>query len=231
LVPNMDKSIVFVGSVKEEDKRKILDILPFVVGKLPMKYLGVPLITKKLGYIDNKQLIDKVKGRIEDWKNKYLSYAGRLQLTASVLASLNVYWVGVFLIPKAVVKDIDKRGNILFGSNGSMWLNLKGRTYRKFKKNTMIVGCRKHLLDLRVKARKHIFKVLGDGKDTNFWHDQWSTKGVISDIVSNKDRNDARLADNMSVWEMISNNKWRWPNEWERKYRVLTKAKVPILNN
>ncbi|GKA78627.1 RNA-directed DNA polymerase, eukaryota, reverse transcriptase zinc-binding domain protein [Tanacetum coccineum] len=32
----------------------------------------------------------------------------RLQLIASVLSSLNVYWATVFLIPKTVVKDIDK---------------------------------------------------------------------------------------------------------------------------
>ncbi|GKB52890.1 RNA-directed DNA polymerase, eukaryota, reverse transcriptase zinc-binding domain protein [Tanacetum coccineum] len=221
LVPNIDKSTVFFGSVKEEDKRKILDILPFAVGKLPMKYLGVPLITKKLGYTDCKQLIDKVK----------------------VLASLNVYWAGVFLIPKAVVKDIDKvlkgflwcKGEIKRGKfkvdwntvcspksqegKDTLWVKwvnvvkLKGKNLWEIQEEYNDSWMWKTLLDLRGKARKHIFKVLGDGKDTNFWHDQWSTKGVISDIVSNKDRNDARLADNMSVWEMILNNKWRWPDE------------------
>ncbi|GKA12810.1 RNA-directed DNA polymerase, eukaryota, reverse transcriptase zinc-binding domain protein, partial [Tanacetum coccineum] len=54
------------------------------------------------------QLIYIVKNRVDDWKNKYLSYAGRLQLIASVLSSLNVYWAAVFRIPKTIVKDIDK---------------------------------------------------------------------------------------------------------------------------
>ena len=79
---------------------RYLKILPFKLGKLPMKYLGVPLITKKIGYKECKQLVDKVKSRIDDWRNKYLSYAGRLQLIASVLASLNVYWAAVFQILK-----------------------------------------------------------------------------------------------------------------------------------
>nr|GEY67491.1 RNA-directed DNA polymerase, eukaryota, reverse transcriptase zinc-binding domain protein [Tanacetum cinerariifolium] len=82
--------------------------LPFVVGKLPVKYLGVPLITKKMSSKECKQLIDKVKSKVEDWKNKYLSYAGRLQLIAYVISSLNVYSEVVFMIPKTVVKEIDK---------------------------------------------------------------------------------------------------------------------------
>ncbi|GJT52831.1 RNA-directed DNA polymerase, eukaryota, reverse transcriptase zinc-binding domain protein [Tanacetum coccineum] len=80
LKPNMEKSVVFFGSVREDTKQKILDILPFKVGKLPVKYLGVPLLAKKLGINDCKQLVEKVKNRIQDWKNRFLSYAGKLQL-------------------------------------------------------------------------------------------------------------------------------------------------------
>ncbi|GKB58442.1 RNA-directed DNA polymerase, eukaryota, reverse transcriptase zinc-binding domain protein [Tanacetum coccineum] len=68
----------------------ILDILPFKRGKLPVKYLGVPLVAKKIGVQDCKSLIDKVKAKIHDWKNKSLSYAGRAQLIASFLASIQV---------------------------------------------------------------------------------------------------------------------------------------------
>ncbi|GKB12806.1 hypothetical protein Tco_0846729 [Tanacetum coccineum] len=35
LIPNMEKSTVFFKNVKNETKTKILDILPFTVGKLP----------------------------------------------------------------------------------------------------------------------------------------------------------------------------------------------------
>ncbi|GJW21869.1 RNA-directed DNA polymerase, eukaryota, reverse transcriptase zinc-binding domain protein [Tanacetum coccineum] len=86
----------------------ILNILPFKRGKLPVRYLGVPLVSKKLGVKDCKGLIDKVKTRVHDWKNKSLSYAGRAQLIASVLASIQVYWDSVFKLPKAVIKDIER---------------------------------------------------------------------------------------------------------------------------
>ncbi|GKA01094.1 hypothetical protein Tco_0673759 [Tanacetum coccineum] len=37
-----------------------------------------------------------------------LSYAGRLQLVAYVLASMQVYWASVFILPKTMVKNIDR---------------------------------------------------------------------------------------------------------------------------
>ncbi|XP_071740793.1 uncharacterized protein [Rutidosis leptorrhynchoides] len=74
-------------------------ILPFNVGKLTVRYLGVPLLVKRLGCSDCKCLIDKVKAKVLCWRNRKLSYASRLQLIASVLASMQVYWASVYLTP------------------------------------------------------------------------------------------------------------------------------------
>ncbi|GJW96848.1 RNA-directed DNA polymerase, eukaryota, reverse transcriptase zinc-binding domain protein, partial [Tanacetum coccineum] len=41
------------------------------------------------------------------WKNKCLSYAGRLQLVASVLESIHVYWAIVFVLPQTVIDEIN----------------------------------------------------------------------------------------------------------------------------
>lgn len=100
LIPNMGKSTVFFGNLNGVEKQRILDIVPFKIGTLPMKYLGVPLITKRLGINECKELVEKVKAKVKDWKNKFLSFAGMLQLIASVLSSMQVYW--------ASVKEIDK---------------------------------------------------------------------------------------------------------------------------
>ncbi|GKC18082.1 RNA-directed DNA polymerase, eukaryota, reverse transcriptase zinc-binding domain protein [Tanacetum coccineum] len=108
LYPNLGKSTIFCGSMDRGKIESILDILPFKRGKLPIKYLGVPLVAKKIGVQDCKSLIDKVKAKIHDWKNKSLSYAGRAQLIASVLASIQVYWASVFKLPKFVNKDIER---------------------------------------------------------------------------------------------------------------------------
>ncbi|GJS85074.1 hypothetical protein Tco_0751615, partial [Tanacetum coccineum] len=64
-------------------------ILPFEEGRLPIKYLGVPLVSSWLIFRDCKELIEKVQARVDDWKNKLLSAAGRLQLVRSVIGSLH----------------------------------------------------------------------------------------------------------------------------------------------
>ncbi|GKD79290.1 hypothetical protein Tco_1341911 [Tanacetum coccineum] len=63
--------------------------MPFAEGDLSVKYLGVPLISLRLFNKDCKVLVEKAKNRIGDWKNKSLSFAGRLQLCKSVISSVH----------------------------------------------------------------------------------------------------------------------------------------------
>ncbi|GJU01457.1 RNA-directed DNA polymerase, eukaryota, reverse transcriptase zinc-binding domain protein [Tanacetum coccineum] len=120
LLPNLKKSTIFFGSIKENLKYDLLKVIPFSVGTLPMKYLGVPLLAKCLGVNDCRSLIEKVKSRVGDWRNRFLSYAGRVQLITSVLASMQTYWAAVYLLPKAIVKEISKvMKNFLWDSSGN----------------------------------------------------------------------------------------------------------------
>nr|GEW81176.1 RNA-directed DNA polymerase, eukaryota, reverse transcriptase zinc-binding domain protein [Tanacetum cinerariifolium] len=64
-----------------------------------------------------KCLIDRIKSRVNNWKNKLLSYAGRLQWIATILASMHINWASVFSLPKTVIKDICK---VL---RGYLWCN------------------------------------------------------------------------------------------------------------
>nr|GEW30663.1 hypothetical protein [Tanacetum cinerariifolium] len=45
----------------------------------------------KEGLMEFSKLVEKVKQKVNDWENRALSYAGRLQLIALVLASIHVY--------------------------------------------------------------------------------------------------------------------------------------------
>ncbi|GJT12741.1 RNA-directed DNA polymerase, eukaryota, reverse transcriptase zinc-binding domain protein [Tanacetum coccineum] len=108
LRPNMAKSTVFYGNVKDEVKRDIEIVMPFSEGILPVKYLGIPLDSSRISKNDCKVLIENVKKRIDHWRNKYLSFAGRLQLIDSILSSLNVFWASIFILPQGMCEDIDK---------------------------------------------------------------------------------------------------------------------------
>nr|GEW85376.1 hypothetical protein [Tanacetum cinerariifolium] len=83
LVPSLPKSTTYFCNVLRHTKIVILHIIPFEEGRLPVKYLRVPLISTRLVYRDCKELIEKVQNRIQDWKNKLLSATGRLQLLCS----------------------------------------------------------------------------------------------------------------------------------------------------
>ncbi|GJX38204.1 hypothetical protein Tco_0251507 [Tanacetum coccineum] len=88
LYPSMSKSEAFFYGLTPEIKNDILMAMPFKEGTLPIKYLGVPLLSKKINVNDCKILIEVIQNRINDWKNRNLSFAGRLLLISSVLASL-----------------------------------------------------------------------------------------------------------------------------------------------
>ncbi|KAL0294269.1 UNVERIFIED_CONTAM: Retrovirus-related Pol polyprotein from type-2 retrotransposable element R2DM [Sesamum radiatum] len=51
----------------------------------------------------------KIEARIRGWDGILLSFAGRVQLIKSVLSALQVYWAMAFILPKHVIKDIEKR--------------------------------------------------------------------------------------------------------------------------
>ncbi|GJQ95829.1 hypothetical protein Tco_0006968 [Tanacetum coccineum] len=120
LVPSLPKSKGYFCNVLNFTKIAILQILPFEEGSLPVKYLGVPLVTSRLVFRDCKELIEKVQARVDDWKNKFLSAAGRLQLIRSVLSSMHIYWASMFILPSRVLLDIEQIIRRFLWSHGSM---------------------------------------------------------------------------------------------------------------
>ncbi|GJV73433.1 hypothetical protein Tco_1493428 [Tanacetum coccineum] len=118
LVPSIPKSTAFFCNVLNHVKIGILNVMPFSEGKLLVKHLGVPLLSSRLLNRDCKILVEKVKNRIEDWKNKSLSFAGRLQLCKSVISSMQVYWASVLILPKGFIYDIQQLIRCFLWCNG-----------------------------------------------------------------------------------------------------------------
>nr|GEU83343.1 hypothetical protein [Tanacetum cinerariifolium] len=129
LIPSLPKSTTYFCNVLNHVKLLILHILPFEEGRLPVKYLGVLLVSSRLMFGDCKELIEKVESRVHDWKNKSLSAAGRLQLAQSILGSMHFYWASVFILPTRVLHDIEKiirgflwcQGNMKKGRANVAW--------------------------------------------------------------------------------------------------------------
>ncbi|GJW91017.1 putative RNA-directed DNA polymerase, partial [Tanacetum coccineum] len=117
LVPSLPKSTTFFCNVANHVKPSILHTMPFSEGKLSVIYLGVPLIPTRLFNRDCMFLVEKARNRIVDWKNKSLSFAGRLQLCSSVISSMHVYWASVLMIPTGILLDIEQL------MRGFLWCN------------------------------------------------------------------------------------------------------------
>ncbi|KAJ0540263.1 putative RNA-directed DNA polymerase [Helianthus annuus] len=107
LVPSMSKSTVFFANVPNSVKQQIRNTMPFEEGQLPVRYLGVPLISSRLSYKDCVRLVENMEKRISDWKSKCLSFGGRLQLIRLVLSSIHIYWAGVFILPKHIICQLE----------------------------------------------------------------------------------------------------------------------------
>ncbi|GJU60185.1 RNA-directed DNA polymerase, eukaryota, reverse transcriptase zinc-binding domain protein [Tanacetum coccineum] len=116
--PNLNKSTIYFGSLNHAEKEKIKSVMQFKEGMLPTRYLGVPLITKRLSVKDCQTLKNKIKGKTTDWKCKYLSCVGRLLLISAVLESTSVYRASVFKLPKTVIKEINGILKRFLCSNG-----------------------------------------------------------------------------------------------------------------
>ncbi|GJY60884.1 hypothetical protein Tco_0461541, partial [Tanacetum coccineum] len=133
---------------------------------LPVRYLGVPLLAKKLGVGDCQVHIDKVEERINNWRNKNLSYARIIQLIASVLSLMQIYWASVYLLPITVINDLEK-------------------LFKKFLWNAGDSAKGKARVALKMVCRPK----------EQVWYDKWCTDGPLSIVISREDMYDARLDD------------------------------------
>jgi len=90
LKSNQAKSSLLFGGVPSTVKNDILEFLHMHEGKLPIRYLGVPIFSKRLTTADCDILVSKIAGCIDSWLARNLSFAGRLQLVSSVLLSIGL---------------------------------------------------------------------------------------------------------------------------------------------
>ncbi|XP_071719040.1 uncharacterized protein [Rutidosis leptorrhynchoides] len=226
LTPSIPKSTGFFANVSSNVKNQILDLMPFEEGTLPVRYLGVPLISSRLLSSDCKPLIEMVKNRIQDWKNKFLSFTGRVQLISSVLVSMQIYWYSVFIVPDNVIKDIEKMMRGFLWCQGDM---KRGKAKVKWDdvchpKNEGGLGI-KRLKGWNVALMaSHVWRILSNKQslwvrwihsyrimDQNFWEvaiapdASWSWRKIlqIRDIIGNHFIHVIQNGRNTSAWTDI----------------------------
>ncbi|KAL0386411.1 UNVERIFIED_CONTAM: Retrovirus-related Pol polyprotein from transposon TNT 1-94 [Sesamum latifolium] len=106
---NVQKSHLILSRSAGLLRDALLAILDFKERHLPLRYLGLPLLASRLPIADCQPILQKIDGRIKGWDGVLLSFAGRVQLIKSVLSALQIYWAMAFILPKHVIKEIEKR--------------------------------------------------------------------------------------------------------------------------
>ncbi|GJS68607.1 hypothetical protein Tco_0683172 [Tanacetum coccineum] len=259
LVPSIPKSTVFFYNMGNTMKNEILGIMSFLEGNITAMYLGVPFISSWLLNQDCKILVEKAKNRIGDWKNKSLSFAGRLQLCKSILSSMQIYWALVLVIPKAKVAwdyiclpkiegGLGLRSLEVFNialmathiwnivsNKESLWVRwihmykLKGRTIWDVPVKANMCWGWRKLLQIRELIKPFIWVKIGNGKDTSLWHDLWDTQSPLSRYLSPRDITREGYHLKNAVADLVSNNAWSWPNAWLLKAPNIGQIQAPNL--
>ncbi|KAK4384704.1 Retrovirus-related Pol polyprotein from type-2 retrotransposable element R2DM [Sesamum angolense] len=190
----------------------LLETLGFQEGHLPVRYLGLPLISARLSIADYQPLLQKIDSRIKGWEGVQLSFAGRVQLIKSVLVSLEVYWAMAFILPKGIIKEMIKRLRTF------LW---KGTSSSGYPKVAWEIVCRpveeggqgiKDIFALnRALMSKHLWAVIKQVR-TSIWVD-WIFQVRLRDcsIWTAKDNKDDkyRTLDKLSV--VMKDGQWNWP--------------------
>ncbi|XP_058740999.1 uncharacterized protein LOC131613336 [Vicia villosa] len=107
MVVNPRKCKVFFGGVDIETRNKIKELTTYEEGLLPFRYIGVPLITRKLNIKHYPPLIDKILAKVKHWSSRLLSMAGRMQLVQNTVIIIAQFLMQCLPIPKYVIKRID----------------------------------------------------------------------------------------------------------------------------
>ncbi|GJU24535.1 hypothetical protein Tco_1163156 [Tanacetum coccineum] len=255
LTPSLSKSTAYFCNVLNHVNLSILQILPFKEGRLPVKYLGVPLVSYQLIYRDCKELIEKVQKRVNDWKNKSLSTAGRLQLIQSVIGSLHVFWASVFILPSRILLEIEQIMRGFLWCHGSLsrdklkvaWEvvclpNVEGglgiRRLDTFNKALMVSHIWKilSLKELMWVKWIHAYKLRG----RNFW--DIPCRGNMTWVGVNFSSDNLCFGNLICItwgWfydiglvtkvrDLMINGHLSWPHSWLGKYLMLSSIPDPV---
>ncbi|XP_013615074.1 PREDICTED: uncharacterized protein LOC106321329, partial [Brassica oleracea var. oleracea] len=193
--------------VPEAEKRSILRNFKFDDGELPVRYLGLPLMTQRMKKQDYTPLLEKIRAFL--W-------------TGPILKSTNakVAWTEVWF-PKREgglgirsLKEVNKvyglkliwrmlTGSSLWGK----WIRvnlLKGRSFWEVNLKMQTGSWMWHkMLKLRSVAKLFYKVEVGNGRHTSFWYDNWSRQGVLVDLLGARGFIDMGVRKNATVEDAV----------------------------
>jgi ribonuclease HI len=106
---NNKTSLFFSRNTKVEERDAILQSSGLPSSQRYDKYLGLPALVGKSRTTAFKTIIDRVWKKLQDWKIKFLSQAGKEILLKAVVQAIPTYCMSVFRLPKALCLEINSQ--------------------------------------------------------------------------------------------------------------------------
>ncbi|KAG7568329.1 Reverse transcriptase domain [Arabidopsis thaliana x Arabidopsis arenosa] len=103
---NREKTLLFHSGLSLQESSSIA-AYGFPIGSLPVRYLGLPLMSRKLRINEYSPLLAKISSKFRAWAVKSLSFAGRTQLISSVIYGIVNFWISTFMLPKGCIRMIE----------------------------------------------------------------------------------------------------------------------------
>ncbi|RVW37986.1 putative ribonuclease H protein [Vitis vinifera] len=186
----LKSEVIPVGEV--EDIEMLAVELGCKVGTLPSVYLGLPLGAKHKAMAMWDGVEARMRRRLALWKRQYLSKDGRITLIKSTLASMPIYQLSLFRMPKLVVKRLEKLQRDFLWGGGSMErkIHLINWAVVCTQKESGGLGIRK--IDLLNKAllgkwiwrfaieEDFFWRKSGKGTKVRLWTDHWCGNEVLA---------------------------------------------------
>jgi hypothetical protein len=106
-VNHVKSNILFSKNTSSSTIIAIQNILPYDVTPATARHLGLPLLFGKSKVTAFSEILEKVQGKIEGWRSKTLSQAGKTVLVKVMAFAIPSYAMNTFLLPDAFCHKLD----------------------------------------------------------------------------------------------------------------------------
>ncbi|CAL9216922.1 unnamed protein product [Arabidopsis halleri] len=106
LTMNRDKTELFLAGVDEVQYAAISEF-GFPIANLPIRYLGLPLMCRKLKVAEFAPLVDKIKAKLNFWAFKISPSREDYSCLALLSRVLLCVWMSTFKLPNGCIREIE----------------------------------------------------------------------------------------------------------------------------
>ncbi|XP_010430719.1 PREDICTED: uncharacterized protein LOC104714953 [Camelina sativa] len=245
---SLEKSTIYLAGVSSSMRDTLLAHFPFESASLPVRYLGLPLLTRMMTPADCTPLIEKIRQRISSWKHRFLSFAGRLQLLSSSGQELSskknkLAWSDVCL-PKVEgglgLRSLAEANKVscfkliwrLVSGSSSLWINwvqrellLSASFWSDPDTTSMGSWMWRKLLKYRSQAKSFHMMEVCSGLQTSFWFDHWCPLGRLFDLLGSRGFIAMGIPSSATVGLVVSTHRHR-----RHHLDLLNKVELEITN-